>query len=265
MSNQRKAEENGTEARSQRFVNSLARGLRIIEAFDGCRGALGLTEIAATAGVDRAVARRMLLTLQELGFVREDRRRYALTPKILRLGYAFLSQSGLDDLVQPFLEPLALRIGEACSVSILDDVQVVSIAHVPSPLQRARIVLHAGSRWPAFVMASGRIILASMGELEIDNVLDRSQLQSFTGKTKTSKSAVMDAIRHARSNGYALVDGELEEGLMSIAVPLVDRHGRTRASLNSSTNLARRDSGEFFDTALRELRAAAREVSRIIN
>jgi IclR family pca regulon transcriptional regulator len=144
--------------RSQSFVTAFARGLKVIEVFAGGAEVLSLAEIAARSGVDRAVAR---LTLIELGYAVADKKSFRLTPRILRLGYAYLSQSGMDGRLQPFVDAVAASTGESCSVSVLDGLETVGVAHAPSPLHRMGFLLKPGTRMPAYVMTSGRILLAA--------------------------------------------------------------------------------------------------------
>ncbi len=133
---------------SQSFVTAFARGLSVIEAFGDSDEALSLTEIAARSGVDRAVARRSLLTLIELGYAVADKKSYRLMPRILRLGYAYLSQSGMDGRLQPFVDAVATKIGESCSVSVLDGLETVGVAHAPSPIHKMGSSLKPGTRMP---------------------------------------------------------------------------------------------------------------------
>lgn len=249
---------------SRVFVSALARGLAVVEAFEGAREALSLADVARRVGIDRAVARRMLLTLEALGFVAEEQRRYRLTPEILRLGFSFLSQSGLADLTQPFLVEMTRAIRESCSVAVLEGSHVVSVAHAPSPSQLTSVILHAGTRWPAYAMASGRILLSGKTEEEARAVLRSLPMKAFTRHTRMTVDEVMTAVHEARKQGYAVVEGELEEGLMSVSIPILNRSGRITAALNSSTNLVRRDRNEFLATACPIMQEVAERISKIL-
>ena len=209
--------------RSQSFVSALARGLAVIEAFDRARAPLSVTEVAERAGVDRAVARRMLLTLVELGLATETQRHYQLSARVLRLGYSFLSQTGLDGIAQSFVTEVAHRTGESCSVAILDETEVVSLVHTPSPTHKIGFTLRPGTRWPAYVMASGRALLASKPDTEVRVLLGRMHRKPFTSRTLVKIEAILDVVRTVRQRGFALVDGELEEGLMPVSVPIRNR------------------------------------------
>lgn len=161
-------------------------------------GPLSLAEVATRAGIDRAVARRMLLTLIELGLVAETQRHYRLTPRVLRLGYSFLSQTGLDGLAQPFVAEVTQRTGESCSVALLDETEVVSITHTASPVHKVGFTLRPGTRWPAYVMASGRVLLAAKPDDEVRVLLGRMQRKALTPRTLVKVEAILGAVRQAR-------------------------------------------------------------------
>jgi IclR family pca regulon transcriptional regulator len=252
-----------TSRRSQTFVTAFARGLAVIESFDRATAPLSLADVAARAGVDRAVARRMLLTLVELGLAHESQRYYRLTPRVLRLGYSFLSQAGLDGLAQPFVKEVAERTGESCSIALLDDTDVVSVAHTPSPVHKVGFTFRPGTRWPAYIMASGRVLLASKPDTEVRALLGRMQRKALTARTLVKIDAILEAIRHAREKGFALVDGELEEGLIGVAVPVYNRSGNVIASLNSSSSVTRTTTRKFSESVIPVLQDAAREMAKI--
>ena len=159
--------------RSQQYVTAFARGLAVLEAFKGTAEPLSLADVAKRAEIDRAVARRSLLTLIELGYVVADRRTYHLTPKILRLAYSYLAQSGMDGRLQPYADKVASELKEACSISILDGLETVGIAHAPSPVHKTGFLMRPGTRMPAFVMTSGRILLASRIDVDAKELIER--------------------------------------------------------------------------------------------
>ena len=250
--------------RSQSFVTAFARGLKVIEAFAGGAEALSLAEIAARSGVDRAVARRSLLTLIELGYAVADKKSFRLTPRILRLGYAYLSQSGMDGRLQPFVDAVAASTGESCSVSVLDGLETVGVAHAPSPLHRMGFLLKPGTRMPAYVMTSGRILLAAKPYEEAIGLLRKMDRKPFTKATRTSIRALMEAIRKVREAGFAAVEEELEVGLLSLAVPVRNRRGDTVASLSVSSNTTRTTISDFCNVALPVMRDTAQEIGMIL-
>jgi IclR family pca regulon transcriptional regulator len=250
--------------RSQSFVTAFARGLSVIEAFGGTTEALSLAEIAAISGNDRAVVRRSLLTLIELGYATTDKKNYRLTPRILRLAYAYLAQSGMDGRLQPYVDAVAAEIAEACSVSILDGLETVGVAHAPSPVHKMGFLMKPGTRMPAYVMTSGRVLLAAKSDQEVAALLDKMDRQAFTQFTLTSVSSLMDAIRRVREAGFAMIEEELEIGLLSIAVPVKNRRGETVASLNVSSSATRTRPGDFCKSALPLLRRTALEIGAIL-
>lgn len=251
-------------SRSQTFVTAFARGLAVIEAFDRATAPLSLPEVAARAGVDRAVARRMLLTLMELRLVAETQRHYRLTPRVLRLGYSFLSQTGLDGLAQPFVTEVAERTGESCSIALLDETEVMSVAHTPSPVHKVGFTFRPGTRWPAYVMASGRVLLAGKSDTEVRALLGRMQRKALTSRTLIKIEAILEAIRLVRQNHFALIDGELEEGLIAVAVPIHNRRGDVIASLNSSSSVTRTTPRKFSESVVPVLQSAAAEMAKIL-
>jgi IclR family pca regulon transcriptional regulator len=250
--------------RSQSYVTAFARGLTVIEAFAGSEQALSLAEIAARSGVDRAVARRSLLTLIELGYAVSDKKSYRLTPRILRLGYAFLSQSGMDGRLQPFVDAVAAKIGESCSVSILDGLETVGVAHAPSPVHKMGFLLKPGTRMPAYVMTSGRVLLAAKSDDEAIALLRKMDRKPLTKATLTSLGALMVAIRKVRETGFAAVEEELDVGLLSLAVPIKNRRGDIVASLNVSSSATRTTMTDFCAVALPVIRKTAQEIGMIL-
>lgn len=250
--------------RSQSFVTAFARGLTVIEAFSGSEDSLSLAEIAIRSGVDRAVARRSLLTLIELGYAVYDKKSYRLTPRILRLGYSYLSQSGMDGRLQPFVDSVSAGISESCSVSILDGLQTVGVAHAPSPVHKMGFLLKPGTRMPAYVMTAGRVLLAAKSDAEVLALLRQMDRQPFTKTTLTSLDALMKAIRKVRETGFAEVEEELEVGLLSLATPIRNRRGETVASLNVSSSATRNTMAEFRKAVLPVILAAAKEIGAIL-
>lgn len=248
----------------QNFVNSFARGLAVIEAFRGSREPMRLTEIARRANVDRAVARRLLRTLLSLGFVNERDHRYRLTPRILRLGYSYLANAGLDSLLQPFLNDLAGAIGESCSISVLDDTESVSVAHATSPLHRMGMILQVGSRWPAHLMASGRVLLSGKSDEEVWNILARMEMKALTDNTITDRQLLAEEIRETRKRGYAIVDQELERGLLSISVPIGNVPGEVKASLNASSSTARANPDTLVRDVVPIMQRFAGDIARVL-
>jgi IclR family pca regulon transcriptional regulator len=238
------------------FVASLEKGLLVIEAFDAGKPRLTLSDVAKLTGITRAAARRYLLTLTKLNYAEFDGRYFSLTPRILRLGYAYLSSASLTAQVQPFLERISEETGESSSAAILDGDDIVYIAR--SATRRIMSIgLGVGSRLPAHCTALGRAILAYQPEDELRAYLQRARLEARTPKTITDKSAFQDVLEATRVQGYAVVDEELEYGLRSIAVPIVQKNGRVTIALNLSAQAGRISADEMEGRFLPLLKSAS--------
>ncbi|MEU1475236.1 IclR family transcriptional regulator C-terminal domain-containing protein [Streptomyces sp. NPDC005760] len=217
--------------RAPHFVRSLERGLAVIRAFDADHPELSLSEVARTCGLTRAAARRFLLTLADLGYVRADGRSYRLTPRVLELGYSYLSSFSLAQLAEPHLEQLVDRTRESSSLCVLDGDDIVYVARVPARrIMTAAITV--GTRFPAHVTSVGRVMLAHLPADELEVRLDRAELVALTTRTIVSADLLRAELERVRRQGYALVDQELEEGLRSIAAPVRDRGGEVVAAVN---------------------------------
>jgi IclR family pca regulon transcriptional regulator len=226
------------EARGPDFVQSLERGLAVIRAFSASRPELTLSEVAVATGVTRAAARRFLITLMSLGYVRSDGRQFALSPRVLDLGYAYLSSVSLPDVAEPHLETLVAEVNESSSVSVLDGEDVVYVARVPTS-RIMTVAISVGTRFPAYATSMGRVLLAGLPDDELDAYLAKVRLERLTARTVSSAASLRTEILRVRAQGWAIVDQELEEGLRSVAAPIRDRTGRTIASINVSVAVAR--------------------------
>jgi IclR family transcriptional regulator, pca regulon regulatory protein len=224
--------------RSPDFVQSLERGLAVIRAFDRSRPELTLSEVAVATGVTRAAARRFLLTLAELGYVRNDGRFFSLSPRVLELGYAYLSSLTLPEVAGPHLEALVAEVGESSSVSVLDGADIVYVARVPVS-RIMTVAISVGTRFPAYATSMGRVLLAGLPEDELDAYLTKVQLEPRTPHTVGSVTALRAEVARVRAQGWALVDQELEEGLRAVAAPIRDHSGRTIAAVNVSAHAGR--------------------------
>jgi len=223
--------------RAGEFVQSLDRGLAVIRAL-GAPEPQTLSEVARGAAMPRAAARRFLLTLQELGYVREAAGRFALTPRVLDLGYAYLSGLTLPEVAQPHLAQLVARVQESSSVSILDGADIVYVARVPTR-RIMSVTISVGTRFPAYATSMGRVLLAHLPAGEFDAALKRSELGAITESTITGHGALERELGRVREQGWALVDQELEAGLRSIAAPIRDRSGTVAAAANLSVHASR--------------------------
>ncbi len=232
------------------FVQSLARGLSVITAFDAEHPAMTLSAVAARAGLSRATARRLLHTLVELGYVRVDGADFALTPQVLRLGSAYLGGLGLPEVAQPHLAALSSQLGESTSAAILDGDDIVYVARVASSERLMRVGITVGTRFPAWATSMGRVLLAEQPGDPLADV----ELRPLTPRTVVDRDRLREILRETRENGYALVDEELEVGLQSIAVPV--RYGDTVvAAVNISMHAGSGDPSAHLD-ALRSTATA---------
>lgn len=245
------------------YVQSFARGLQVIRSFSAQAPRQTLSDVAAATGLTRAGARRILLTLQTLGYVESDGRLFALTPRILDLGFAYLSSMPIWSLAEPELEALARQVQESCSIAVLDGTDVVYVMRVP--VQKImRVTLGVGSRLPAWCTSMGRLLLGGLPEAEARARLAASQIQAFTRHTLTDPAAIEARIAQARRQGWTLTNQELEEGMISIAAPIVDRAGRVVAALNISGQANRTSAKVMQETMLPPLQAAAQRISAML-
>ena len=242
--------------RSRDFVQSVDRALAIIRSFGPQTPAQTVTEIARATGLTRAAARRFLLTLSELGYVASDGRQFSLTPRVLELGYAYLSSLTLPEVAQRHIERLVAEVEDSSEVAILDGDDVVYVAKATGPAIMTADV-SVGSRMPAAATSLGRVLLAALPDDRLDAYLARVELPPHLPRTVTDPAALRELLVCIRAGGYALVESELEEGLLAVSVPVHDRSGRTIAAINVSTHVARRTRAEAETVLLPALRRAA--------
>lgn len=220
------------------FVRSLDRGLAVIRAFDAEHPEMTLSEVARVTGLTRAAARRFLLTLAELGFVRAEGRTFRLTARVLDLGYAYLSSLTLPEIAEPHLERLVSQVGESSSLSVLDADDVVYVARVPVS-RIMTVAINVGTRFPAHATSMGRVLLAGLPDDARAAYLGRADLAPLTARTVTDPARLDAELRRVRDAGWALVDQELEQGLRAVAAPVHDRSGRVVAAVNVSAQASR--------------------------
>jgi IclR family pca regulon transcriptional regulator len=245
------------------FVQSIERGFAVIKAFSSQPEALRIADIARRTGLSRAVARRFLLTLTELGYVANGDGLFRLTPRVLELGYTFLSTMKLPDVAQPVMEDVVERLHESCSLSVLDRDDIVYVARVPT--QRIMAVnLAVGSRLPAFATSMGRVLLAALAPEALDAYLRSAPLPPLTDRTVTDPSELRRMIDHVRQRGWAMVDQEVELGVRSVAAPIHDQRGRTVAAINVSSHASRVNLKEMRGRHLAVVRDAANRISEAL-
>jgi IclR family transcriptional regulator, pca regulon regulatory protein len=228
----------GRSPREPHFVQSLERGLGVITAFGPETSELTLSDVARATGLTRAAARRFLLTLVDLGYARFDGKLFRLAPKVLSLGYAYLSSLSLPGIAEPHLESLVAEVHESSSMSVLDDGDIVYVARVPTS-RIMTVAISVGTRFPAYAASMGRVLLAGLDDAALEEYLATVKLEKLTEHTVPSTEALRAKLVDARDLGYALVDQELETGLRSIAVPVRNKQRRVVAAINVSSHISR--------------------------
>lgn len=241
------------------FVQSLDRGLAVIRCFSSESPSLTLSEVAERTGLTRAAARRFLLTLQELGYVGSSGRQFSLRPRVLALGYAYLSSFSVAQIAQPHLEDLAEELHESCSVSVLDGDDLVYVARA-SANRIMTIALTVGTRLPPYPTSMGRVLLAYLPEGELDAHLARSERRKLTEHTITGEQELRAVLAEVRAQGWATVDQELEAGVRSVAVPIRDSAHRVVAAINASAHAARVPMQTLRQQFLPKLLEAAQQI-----
>jgi IclR family pca regulon transcriptional regulator len=250
-----------TRAHSRDFNQSLGRGLGIIETFGPDAPRQTVSEVATKTGLTRATARRFLITLVELGYMTSDGRTFSLAPRVLGLGYSFLSGLGFPNVALPHLEQLVAEVDESSEASILDGHDVVYVTRVPGT-KLMTIAVNIGSRMPAHATSMGRVLLAGLPDEELEAYLASATLKRFQPATVTDSATLAERIMRARADGYAIVDQELEEGLLAVAVPIHDRFGRTIAAINLSTLVTRHTAKSVRSDLLPPLQRCAGMIER---
>jgi len=240
-------------------VQSLERGLAVIRAFGVEQPHLTLSEVAKATGLTRAAARRFLLTLVQLGYARADGRYFSLRPRVLELGYAYLSALGLPEVAQPHLEALGAQLHESASISVLDGEDIVYVVRVPSR-RIMSVTIALGTRFPAYATSMGRVLLAGLGTGRLEQYLAEVRLESLTAMTTVDRDQLRQVLVQVRQDGYAAVDQELELGLRSVAAPIRDRRGSVIAALNVSAHATSVSLEQLRSDFLPHVLATAREI-----
>jgi len=248
----------GLAARSSDFVQSLDRGLAVIRAFGPDRERLSLSEVARATGLTRAAARRFLLTLVKLGYVRNDGREFSLRPRVLELGYAYLSGLALPEVAAPHMEELVARLHESSSISVLDGHQIVYVVRVPTK-RIMTVAISVGTRFPAYATSMGRVLLAQLSDDELERYLAEATFERLTSRTVTNPARLRTIVRDAARQGYAIVDQELEEGLRAVAAPIRGADVGS-AAINVSAHASRVSMGAMRGQILPALLETARQI-----
>jgi IclR family transcriptional regulator, pca regulon regulatory protein len=242
------------------FIEALARGLEVIAAFTPNRPAMSLTEVATATGLARPTARRILLTLQELGYVRADGPGFALTPRVLDLGVAYVRSMGLWDVARPHMERLSQRTNESCSVAQLDGSDIVYVARVAVP-KIVALAVQIGTRFPALQTSLGKVLLAALPPERVDEVLAEPTRSGLVPRWQPDRAERDAELREVRARGWALTDEQLALGIRSVAAPLRDGGGRVVAALNVNTHAAETSVEHLLEHHLPLLLQAAGEIS----
>lgn len=245
------------------FVLSLARGLRVIESFEGHFEGRTIVEIAHSTGLSRASVRRILLTLELLGYVEHSRQVYRLRTQVLRLGFSFLSSSSVVEAARPVLERITEKLHESSSMSMLDGGEIVYVARSAA----SRVLsagLSVGSRLPAYCTSMGRVLLGALSDPDLDARLKSLRPKAYTPKTIVNIDKLRKAILQVRKQGYSIVNEELEAGLRSMAVPVVTRSNRVIAAINVGTHVSRVDQMKLLNVCLPALQEGARTLREVL-
>jgi IclR family pca regulon transcriptional regulator len=245
------------------FMLSLARGLLVIASFEGHHEGRSIVEISQSTGLSRASIRRILLTLESLGYVERNRQVHRLKTQVLRLGFSYLSSSSVIEAARPVLERITEQLRESASMAMLDGDQIVYVARSAA----SRVLsagLSVGSRLPAYCTSMGRVLLASLPDRELEAYLRELKPKPFTPKTITRIPQLKKAILSVRKDGYAIVDEELEAGLRSIAVPVSTRTDRVVAAINVGTHVSRVDRSALIQLCLPALQDGAHALRSIL-
>lgn len=249
-----------TDQRDGDFIQSLERGLAVINSFSREHSIQTLTDVATRTGLTRATSRRVLLTLSELGYAHQNGRTFALTPKVLDLGYSFLSSFRVVDMAQSSMERLVDEVRESSSMSVLDGPEIVYVARVPTS-RIMTVALALGSRLPAYPTSMGRVLLAGLEDHQLDEYIEATTFEKLTTNTVTDPLEFRATIERTRQEGFALVDQELEEGVRSIAAPIRNEREKVIAALNVSCHASRVDVERMRSEYRPPLLEAAAEVS----
>lgn len=244
------------------FIHSLEKGLAVIRAFDRNHSHMTLSDVSRRTGLTRATSRRLLHTLVATGYARTDGRLFELSPRVLELGYAYLSSFGIADVAEVYMKDVSRQVGEGCSLGVLDGGDVICVARVATDRIMAES-LAVGTRLPSFASTLGQVLLAELTDAEIDAVWELQALRD-PGALPQDRASFMERLENVRLHGYAIVDEEFERGMRSIAVPIHDRRNKVIAAMSVGAHAGRVSVEALLDTVLPVLRGAARDTERAI-
>jgi len=242
------------------FIEAIARGFDVVKSFDPHRPVMTLTEVASATGLARPTVRRILLTLEALGYVRASGSGYTLTPRVLELGISYVRSMGLWDVARPHMEGLVARTGESTSMAQLDGSDIVYVARVAVPKIIA-LSVQVGTRFPALQTSLGKVLLAARGPAELAEILAQPSRSGVTPRWQPDQAERDAALREVRAQGWALTDEQLAGGIRSIAAPIRDGAGTVIAAMNVTVHAAETSVKVLVSDFLPMLLTAANEVS----
>ena len=258
-----RTETNDGEPVKEEFLESLANGLKVLNIFANGVYALTIQETSERLEVTRAAARRIVLTLEKLGYLKQTGRQFSLTPKVLDLGYAYFSSLSLHDLIRPVMQEVTATIGETCSLGVLDGLDIVFVAREETP-KLLKLDLTVGSRLPAYAHSMGQALLAWLDKEGLDRYFQQAVLKPLTTYTITSKSALKEQLKKTRVQGYSISISELVDGFAGVSVPLTTASGTVVAGLSVSMVLGSRTRDELEHKVLPVLLDAADRIRTLI-
>src|SRR5690554_3670472 len=242
------------------YVQSFARGLAVIRSFSADAPSQTMSEVAQRTGLTRAGARRILHTLHALGYVEIDGRQFRLTAKVLDLGFAYLSSLPVWSLAEPYMETLVERVHESSSIAVLNGKEIIYVLRVPTE-KIISINLGVGSRLPAYCSSMGRVLLAGLSDEQLEHELATTELVARTPHTIVEPALLHEEILRVREQGWALIDQELELGLISVAAPIMDRRGKYMAAINIGMHSSRMNREQVETDVLPILLSTARQIT----
>jgi IclR family pca regulon transcriptional regulator len=241
-------------------MGGLSKGLAVIRSFSSDHAALTLSDIARSAGIPAATARRCLLTLEELGYVTRNGRNFLLRPKVLELGAAYLESMNIEHVTRTHLEELARNTSDSAALCVLDGVEIVYVARA-SVRTLVRLEAHVGSRFPAYATSTGRVLLAGVSAERLQRYFQTARLEALTERTVTDPARLAQLIDSVRRSGYSAVEDELAYGVIAVAVPVFDQQGRVVAALNTSSHSRRISKAKLVRERLKMLQQVSQQIS----
>ncbi len=249
--------------KSPETVQSLVKGLAVIQAFNQQRPSMTLSQVASVTGFTRAAARRFLLTLVSEGFAKQESKQFSLTAKVLDLGFSYLSTLDIWHNAKPLMQELVEQLNESCSAAVLDGKDVVYVARIATTKRIMSITINVGTRLPAIATSMGRVLLAGMSQPALDNFLAHCDIEEFTQYTLTDKTELLCEIAKVKQQGYSMVEQELELGLTSISVPVHNGAGEVIAALNVSTHMSQTARIQILTVILPALQSCAKTIEQL--